>query len=255
MNFGHRNQDFYEEYDCNTFFTIKDLQKRISKLFINEDLLNAAVFWYTNIERQKHGLPQFKYHNKLKQMATLQSRQMREHNFFDHENRFDNRYKTLSDRLESVKDDTFDGFVSFAENIADCPVIKANESFTFSFKNDIVHLYSLDGKEIYPFNYSEMAMTVVNAWMNSPGHRANIMNHDYIYLGCGCAPYEKKGHGYSITYFKLTQNFGGMLMPPSITTIVKKTIKFIKQKSRDVFNPHISDKPKSNVSFGGMKQN
>lgn len=26
---------------------------------------------------------------------------------------------------------------------------------------------------------------VVNAWMNSPGHYANIMNADYVYLGVG----------------------------------------------------------------------
>lgn len=248
MFFGNGHSDYYSGYNLDTFFSIVPLQQRIPKLFVKLDLLNAAIFWQTNRERLKHNLGLFQYHKKLEQMATLQSSQMREHNFFDHENKFDSRYRTLSDRLESVKDENFNGFMSYAENIADCPVIKANESFTYSFKNGIVHLYSMDGKEILPFTYSEMAKSVVDAWMNSPGHRANILNPTYCYLGCGCVPYEKKSNGYSITYFKLTQNFGGELVPPSIIETVKQTF-------RTVFNPHGTEKPnKSNASFGGWGQ-
>lgn len=248
MVFGKEESNYYIGHNTDTFFLVAPLQQRIPKLFVKLNLLNAAIFWYTNIERQNHNLPQFQFHEKLQQMATLQSNQMREHKFFDHENQFDNRYRTLSDRLESVKDEKFNGFMSYAENIADCPVIKANESFTYSFKNGIVHLYSMDGKEIFPFTYSEMAKSVVNAWMNSPGHRANILNPGYKYLGCGCAPYESKANGYSITYFKLTQNFGGELVPTSIIETVKQTF-------RTVFNPHGTENlNKSNALFGGWGQ-
>lgn len=235
MNFGNKYIDYYKGYNSNTFFAIDDLQKRIPKVFVNTALLNAAIFGHTNLERIKHGLKPFQFHEKLMQMATLHSEQMREHKFFDHENKFDSRFKTLSDRLEQVKDSSFQGLMSFAENIADCPVIKANESFTYSIKNGVVHFYSMNGKEFFPYTYSEMAKSVVDAWMNSPGHRANILNHNYLYLGCGCASYENKKDGYSITYFKLTQNFGGELVPLSIIETAKQTI-------RTVFNPHGSDK-------------
>ena len=248
MVFGKEESNYYIGHNTDTFFLVAPLQQRIPKLFVKLNLLNAAIFWYTNIERQNHNLPQFQFHEKLQQMATLQSNQMREHNFFDQENKFDNRYRTLSDRLESVKDEKFNGFMSYAENIADCPVIKANESFTYSFKEGVAHLYSMNGKEIFPYTYSEMAKSVVDAWMNSPGHRANILNPGYKYLGCGCAPYESKANGYSITYFKLTQNFGGELMPPSIIETVKQTF-------RTVLNPHGTDNSnKSNASFGGWGQ-
>lgn len=250
MNFGNKHIDYYTEYNSNTFFAISELQRRVPKLFINIELLNAAIFWFTNLEREKNGLPQFKFLGKLMQMATLHSEQMRQHKFFDHENKYDSRFKTLSDRLEHVKDDSFQGFMSFAENIADCPVIKANESFTYSIRDGVVHFYTMDGKEFFPYTYSEMAQSVVDSWMNSPGHRANIMNPDYQYLGCGCAPYEDKQEDYSITYFKLTQNFGGELVPPSIIEIAKQTI-------RTVLNPHGTDKSnktESNASFGGWGQ-
>lgn len=47
---------------------------------------------------------------------------------------------------------------------------------------------------------------VVNAWMNSPGHRANILNPDYEYLGVGFYyDYDESG-GTDYRYF-WAQNF------------------------------------------------
>ena len=250
MNFGSKYTDYYKGYNLSTFFAITEMQRPIPKLFVKTELLNAAIFWLTNLERKKHGLVQFQFHDKLMQMATLHSEQMRQHSFFDHENKHDNRFKTLSDRLEHVKDGSFQGFMSCAENIADCPVIKANESFTYTVKDGVVHFYTMDGKEFFPYTYAEMAQSVVDAWMNSPGHRANILNPNYRYLGCGCAPYEDKKDGYSITYFKLTQNFGGELVSPSIIETAKQTI-------QTVLNPHGEEnknKVKSNALFGGWGQ-
>ncbi len=46
--------------------------------------------------------------------------------------------------------------------------------------------------------------------MNSPGHRANILNPQYEYLGCGCAGFQQDlGNGAVVSYYYLTQNFGG----------------------------------------------
>ena len=211
-----KNIDYYSQYDQNTFWNVAGLSKKIVQSDIDTPLLDASVFWRTNQERVRYGLRPFFYHEKLREMAILHSGQMRTHSFFDHENGYDARYKTLTDRLETVKNEKFNGFYCYAENIADYPVIKANESFTYTTKNGISHMYSLNGTEIFPFDYVEMAKYVVEGWMNSPGHRANILNSDYHYLGCGCAPYEDSKSGCSITYFKMTQNFGGNIVAPSI---------------------------------------
>jgi len=224
MNFGINKTDYYADYNVNTFFGIANLQRRITKLFAGVDLLNAAVFWFTNIERRKHHVKQFRFHGKLRQTAILHSEQMKIHNFFDHENAFDARYATLTDRIESVEDDSFKGFMSWGENIADYPVIKANEMFTIENRNGATHLYSTNGKEIFPYSYYEFAKVVVDGWMNSPGHRANILNPDFEYLGCGCAKYEQKENGYAMLCFKLTQNFGGRLMSSSFPFGFEKKI-------------------------------
>lgn len=245
-----KNIDYYSTYDQNTFWGVEGLSKKITQSYIDTSLLDAAIFWSTNQERVKYGLKPFLFHNKLREMAILHSEQMRTHSFFGHENVYDVRYQTLTDRLEAVKDEKFNGFYCYAENIADYPVIKANESFTYTTKNGISHMYSLNGKEIFPFTYVEMAKYVVDGWMNSPGHRANILNPDYLYLGCGCAPYEDSKCGCSITYFKLTQNFGGNIVAPSILGSIKQSI-------GAVFNPHGAEntnKSKYNALFGGWRQ-
>ncbi|GHU57064.1 hypothetical protein FACS189411_09520 [Bacteroidia bacterium] len=204
MNFGTNKTDYYADYDVNTFFSIANLQQRITKLFANADLLNAAVFWFTNIERRKHNLKQFRFHHKLRQAAVLHSEQMKTHNFFDHNNAFDARYATLTDRIESVKDNSFKGFMSWGENIA------------------------YQGKEPFDYSYREFAKIVVEGWMNSPGHRANILNPDFEYLGCGCAKYEQKENGYSMLCFKLTQNFGGNLKYSNLSLRIENIINFFK---------------------------
>jgi len=199
-------------YATQSFLNLSILQSKIEKENVDTSLLDAAVFWFTNIERQKHHLKQFQFHPKLRQTAILHSEQMKRHNFFSHDNIFEARYKTLTDRINSVKDNTFQGFMSWGENIADSPVIKANESFTVENRGGVIRLFSTNGRELFPYSYYEYAKVVVEGWMNSPGHRANILNPDYEYLGCGCAMYEKQGNGYSTLYFKLTQNLGGTLI-------------------------------------------
>jgi uncharacterized protein YkwD len=203
-------KDYYSGYDANTFLNHANLQQRITKTAVDVSLLDAAIFWFTNVERRKHNLKQFQFHDKLRQAAILHSEQMKRHNFFDHNNNFDARYKTLTDRINSVKDSTFQGFSSWGENIADYPIIEANKNFTIENRNGTERFFSMSGAEILPYTYYDYAKTVVDGWMNSPGHRANILNPDFKYLGCGCEKYEKRGDGHTMLYFKLTQNFGGM---------------------------------------------
>lgn len=226
------NKKDYYSYNIDSFFAIAALHQQISNLFVDIELLNASIFWVTNKERIKYNLPQFNYHKKLKEMATIQSEQMRIHNFFAHENPFDAKYRTLNDRLNAVKDECFYGFNCYAENIADVPIIEANVQLIIETRHGVAHFFKINGTEIIPYTYLEYANTVVNAWMNSPGHRANILNRDYIHLGCGCAKYDKTDSSCSILNFKLTQNFGGKeLFDPLKYGIggVKKIIRMIKK--------------------------
>lgn len=208
------NEGYYSRYNLNTFLNLGEL-----KTFLNDtpnciELLNATIFWLTNLERKKHGLRPFQFHPKLRQMAMMHSNQMRQHHFFSHENPHEERYKTLTDRLDQVKDSSFDGFMTYGENIALYPTLKEG-TFMVKASNGSTRFYNPDGTEMTLYNCLEYAQKVVKGWMNSPGHRENILNPSYEYLGCGSAAFlEKKTH-YNAQYFYLTQNFGGCIMPVS----------------------------------------
>lgn len=232
------NTNYYTDFDLVTFFNVSTLNNRINKAEINFDILNAAIFYCTNNERYRLNLPICNFHDKLLDSSILHSLQMKLHDFFSHENPIDNRYRNLDNRLNTLKSNTFNGFRCIGENIADYPVINS-KSKKFIVKNIInSHQYfSADGLcEIHPYTYIEFAKTVVDGWMNSPGHRQNILNPAYKFLGCGCANYERKVYAIAgtITYFKITQNFGGDLItdlfPPSITKT--KKIRIVKKQDK-----------------------
>lgn len=213
MSTGQDNKDYYSSYSLNSFSRIGELGQRLDGTFCNLQLLDAAVFWMTNVERVKHGLKEFRFHYKLRQMATLHSEQMRKHGFFNHDNPYEVRYKTLDNRLDATKDSTFDGFMTFGENIAQCPTLNGPDSFAVEFRHGVPRFFASDGRELFYCTCLEYAQTVVDGWMHSPGHRANILDPGFEYLGCGCAGFEQKGTDISLLYFNLTQNFGGGLVP------------------------------------------
>jgi uncharacterized protein YkwD len=168
------------------------------------------VLLKTNVERRKHGLKPFKFHPRLRMMATKHSMQMLLHGFFSHENAYESKYRTLCDRLNDVTDKGFKGFMTVGENIARCSTLKGDDRFEVRIVKGVPHYYDLNGNELSKYNVEEFAQSVVTGWMNSPGHRANILNPDFEYLGCGCAGYrEDLGDKASIYYYYLTQNFGG----------------------------------------------
>ena len=242
MKFGTKYKGYYSGCTSSLFLRIAELKQRVNSTFSNLDLLDAAVFWVTNVERGKHGLKAFAFHPKLRQMASLHSEQMKLHKFFSHENPYESRYKTMDDRLDAMKDGSFDGFNTWGENIAQYPSLGGPNSFTVEFRNGVPHYYSPDGSEIMYCTCLEYAQKVVSGWMNSPGHRANILNPAFDYLGCGCTGFEKQGNSVSLLYFNLTQNFGGGLVPVSSGHI------------RCAFNPRTTNSStnnKSNASFGG----
>ena len=67
--------------------------------------------------------------------------------------------------------------------------------------------YAKNDKVIPYRTYWGFAKDVVDGWMHSPGHRANILNRDFKRLGCGV--YAKKGKKIEGPMAYSTQNFSG----------------------------------------------
>jgi uncharacterized YkwD family protein len=114
----------------------------------------------TNQQRAKYGLGPLKMNWELQRMARVKSEDMRTRNYFDH--------------MSPSYGSPFSMMTSFG-----------------------IH-YSYAGENIAAGQQTPQA--VVNAWMQSPGHRANILNKNYTQIGCGVA----FGGSYSIYW---TQEF------------------------------------------------
>ena len=204
-----------EYYACsmNEFLQIPELKQRLDGSFNNIELLNAAIFWRTNEERMSRNLDPLKYHTKLHKVAQIHSEQMCINDFCDHVNPFEMRFRTLEDRIRSVYDGGFGGFVGHSENIIQYPTLMFRDQspFIVSIEKGDRHFYDMNDKEILFFTCRGFADAVVSAWMNSPGHRENILNQEAEYMGCGSSRVYYKYDEFTLEYFNITQDFGRRL--------------------------------------------
>jgi uncharacterized protein YkwD len=69
-----------------------------------------------------------------------------------------------------------------------------------------------------PYTYRELAVVIVQAWMDSPGHRANLLDPALHYLGCGTRAVWLLGHPtvYAVQDF-YTPAPSSEPLPPSVS--------------------------------------
>jgi len=175
LDINEWNNDFYEKYTIGEFIKLDIIHQRIDTENIDYKLFNAAIFYYTNIQRVKNNRLPFQHSIALEKAAFEHSKDMVLRNFFSHTSPIKGK-KSMSDRLSIVG--VNNGYR--AENIA----INFDKSPT----------------------YSSLALKLVEQWMTSKGHRENILNEKYNYLGCGVYYYVDEDWGESY-HFKSTQNF------------------------------------------------
>ena len=201
-------QETYDKYyvsDVSADFLLDtNLKNRIDLLNFDMHFLNAAVFHLTNIERSNADLPLFGFYDNLYKSAALHSESMIEYDYFDHENRFQKKWHTPKDRILY-----FDSSYRFlAENILENNLLEhEGEILKYrTVKNSDGTLQYLDfnGNEIKYGSYFYIAKRLVLQWMNSPPHRANILDDNMRLLACSCAIDETKVP----VMIRCTQNFG-----------------------------------------------
>ena len=172
----HRwSDDLYENYNSNTFQNLEIANQKIEKGNIDYPLLNAAIFYSTNLQREKYRKIPFIFSKYLTKAAQEHSEDMVKFKFYSHTSKVRGK-KTMTERLKLVG--ISNAFT--AENI-----------FDFFLKSP---------------TYWSLAQGLVNGWMESKGHRANILNKNYKYLGCGSKYYFNK-EWIDYFYVKSTQNF------------------------------------------------
>ena len=155
------------------------------RALLMESLIHALV----NAERQQAGLAPLSTDDLLSSVARSHSADMASRDYFDHVN---TQGQHPSDRAASAGYSCRKDYGTYytdgvAENIA--------QNWLFS---SITTIGPISTKN-YMSN-DEIAQETVEGWMNSPGHRANILEADYDRVGTGVAIAEDQK-------VYLTQNF------------------------------------------------
>lgn len=167
------------------FSGTKEARDEINFDAIRAELLSAAVWHETNLRRSEKGLPPLKHHPKAVQTAEIQSQIMKKRGSISHENPGHPKYETLLKRVKSVGLNP--GFA--AENVATAFGLRYESGKAFYKRQEAgrtIFSYTHNGPAIPPHTYGTFARALVESWMNSPGHRDNILHKDAEYLGASC---------------------------------------------------------------------
>ncbi|MBN2325035.1 MAG: CAP domain-containing protein [Spirochaetes bacterium] len=201
------NDEMYKSYTAKDFESYGPAGWIIEFDRIDYPLLNAALFYETNKRRAEQGQKPFVHSLALEKASSLHSRDMVEKGFLSHENPYDRKKETPWQRMALY------GVARGhrAENITEAfgiryrpgtPVVVPDEGGEFVE-------YS-SGKAIPPHTYKSFAVSVLDGWMGSPPHRANILDVDLLYLGCGAYHYRNSDF-YGMDQFKATQCFASQV--------------------------------------------
>ncbi|WP_250631349.1 CAP domain-containing protein [Rhodoflexus caldus] len=179
-------REMYAKHDYKSFAQLPMAHQPIDGKNIDYALLNAAIFYATNWQRDMQRQKPLKYSAALEKAAFEHSKDMIRLNFFSHTSPVQGK-ETYSKRIaaEGISNSYTGENISYRSHIAD--------------------------------SYLNQAKKIVLGWMNSPGHRRNILNGSYQYIGCGA--YTGKFDGWA-NAIVATQNFSATDAPPSQEVVI-----------------------------------
>jgi len=169
----------YTQYSWKEFYQLPEVNDLIDFDHPNLNLLSACVFYASNEQREQKDKKQFFFSADLRNTAQFHTQEMTDRNFFSHYNPYKSQYKTLEKRIKEFNC----RFNVYGENIA---------------------LFSTE-----EITYLEAGKQLVKDWMNSKGHRTNLMNQQFTHLGCGVKIMPYKGEEGTYLIYS-TQDFGGL---------------------------------------------
>lgn len=164
--------------------TTRALAQPVTPETFDATTLQIALFHASNAARAQHGRAPLAYDARLALAAQLHAERMIQLSFFSHTDPHDAALAAPGDRARAM------GIPNpfIAENIAQQqsidyqsgrPVYQRGGRGKFS--------YTPDGPILPPRTYAQLADTLIQQWMDSPGHRKNMLSTDALQLGCGAA--------------------------------------------------------------------
>jgi uncharacterized protein YkwD len=168
----------------------EELQGHIKSVMDNTPSLAATIHDLINKERKQEGLKPLQWDQSLANIAFEHSKDMAERDYFDHVSPegedFADRYAQHNYHKDTRVGDTV--YVG-GENLSLTNVVR---SYTYDPETNQVHEYEYN-------DLDELADSTVQGWMDSPGHRENIVT-----------PFTREGIGIYVTAegeVYITENF------------------------------------------------
>lgn len=169
---------------------------------IDQDLLDAAVRAEVNFHRCRAGLPPLsEAGNGLARMSKTHSIWMASTQTLSHRNTIPGK-SSLSQRMQA----SGERFRTGAENIGMVHRYQLDNQRFRIIDQRSCQFATRDGQTVPPHSYASLARHAVNLWMNSPGHRKNILNRQVNRISTAVAFDPKSPY---CGQFWLTQNFVG----------------------------------------------
>ncbi len=200
------SEDKYKQFDETNFKSFSGFSKRILMTAPDMGLLNASIFFHTNLARKQVGMKPLQYSKALEEVAFSHSQDMVTYNFYNHVSPVRGK-ETFADRLGLVgieKATAIENIGNFyaLEYKSGTPIFTPEQNGTDFFS------YSLNGSPIPMRTYESLGKDIVEHWMNSPAHRRNVLNPGVSFLGCGAYIYEDPSF-HRIARVKTTQVLSG----------------------------------------------
>lgn len=161
--------------------------EKIDSENVRTNVMAAAVLHATNHQRREAGLEALKFSEGAQKAAAMQARIMRDRGSISHVNPEHPGLRTLEQRVEAAGIE----YRFIAENVATAFGLEYEAGkpfFTRTEDGEEVYSYEPRGEAIPRHTYASFAEAVVGNWMESPGHRKNILNARAEQLGASCFP-------------------------------------------------------------------
>ncbi len=183
------------------FATSERAKESLDMEHVDADLMSAAIFHETNKRRAENHLPALRHLAKLDAAAAMHAKDMAEGGWLEHENPNDTKKRTPRDRVKLAGLDP--SFI--AENIATEFAIKYESGKPYYPMGNGNASSTPNGPAIPHHTYVSFAKALLDDWMNSPGHRQNILSSEAKSLGT--AAYPAKAKDDEIPQFYAAQEF------------------------------------------------
>lgn len=173
----------WQQMPAEKFRELPEMEKRIDFADYDRALMAAAIFHESNRVRQQMGLRAFRHLPRLDEAADSQASMGALLVEVSHHNPLPS-LAWVKQRVQAVGLNP----LVVAENIALTPTLDAEARKggigTRSEEGKRTFFDTQTGRELPQLTYAGFAAAVVQQWMDSPGHRANLVNPELHYLGC-----------------------------------------------------------------------